>query len=183
MSTDCQTNGPVRFNRFLDGHAVFTVDELDYHLTSRGSSNTNTRNSLLAYHRRQGRIVRVRRGLYATVPRGMDPASMTVDPYLVAAKMTGDAVLAYHTALEFHGRAYSAQWRQVYVSARKSLPLTFQAREFRGVPVPPVGVQQQAVGPRGCRSQKPRPVHRCSADAGPSVALHLGQQPWRSSVG
>lgn len=136
MSTDCQTNSPVRLNRFLERHAVFTVDELDCHLTSRGSSNTNTRNSLLAYHRRQGRIVRVRRGLYATVPRGMDPASMTVDPYLVAAKMTEDAVLAYHTALEFHGRAYSAQWRQVYVSARKSLPLTFQSREFRGVSVP-----------------------------------------------
>ena len=104
MSSDCQMNSPVRFNRFLERHAVFTVDELDCHLTSRGSSNTNTRNSLLAYHRRQGRIVRVRRGLYATVPRGMDPASMTVDPYLVAAKITEDAVLAYHTALEFHGR-------------------------------------------------------------------------------
>ena len=35
---------------------------------------------------------------------------LTVDPYLVAAKMTEDAVLAYHTALEFHGRAYSVHW-------------------------------------------------------------------------
>ena len=39
----------------------------------------------------------------------LDPASMTVDPYLMAAKMTEDAVLAYHTALEFHGRANSVQ--------------------------------------------------------------------------
>jgi len=26
-------------------------------------------------------------------------------PFLLAAKMTGDAVLAYHTALEFYGKA------------------------------------------------------------------------------
>ncbi len=137
MSTDHQTTGPVRLNHFLERHAVFTVDELDRFLSDRGSRNPSTRNSLLAYHRRQGRILRVRRGLYATVPWGMDPASMTVDPYLVAAKMTEDAVLAYHTALEFHGRAYSVHWRLVYVSASKSIPLTFQSHEFRGAPVPP----------------------------------------------
>ncbi|MDE0027458.1 MAG: hypothetical protein OXP69_23855 [Spirochaetaceae bacterium] len=137
MSTDHQTNGPDRLNHFLQRHAVFTVEELDRFLSDRGSRNTSTRSSLLAYHRKQGRILHVRRGLYATVPWGMDPASMTVNPYLVAAKMTEDAVLAYHTALEFHGRAYSVHWRLVYVSANKSLPLTFQSREFQGAPVPP----------------------------------------------
>ncbi len=126
----------MRLNHFLEGHSLFTVGELGRYLTDRGSCNTNTRNSLLAYHRKQGRILRVRRGLYATVPWGMDADSMTVDPYLVAAKMTEDAVLAYHTAMEFHGRAYSVQWRLVYVSASKSLPLSFQSREFRGAPVP-----------------------------------------------
>ena len=137
MSTIHQIDGPVRLNHFLERHAVFTVDELDRFLSDRGSCNTSTRNSLLAYHRKQGRLVRVRRGLYATVPWSAGSASMTVDPYLVAAKMTKDAVLAYHTALEFHGRAYSTHWRLFYVSASKSLPLTFQSHEFRGAPVPP----------------------------------------------
>ena len=104
----------------------------------------NTRNSLLAYYRKQGRILNVRRGLYATVPWGMDSASITVDPYSVAAKMTDDAVLAYHTALEFHGRAYSAQWQLVYFSARRSLLHTFQSREFRSAPVPPPLVEKGA---------------------------------------
>ncbi len=80
MSIDHQTTGPVRLNHFLQRHAVFTVDELDRFLSDRGSRNTSTRSSLLAYHRKQGRILHVRRGLYATVPWGMDPASMTVDP-------------------------------------------------------------------------------------------------------
>ena len=51
MSADHQTNGPVRLNRFVERHPVFTVDELDRYLHDRGSRNTNTRNSLLAYHR------------------------------------------------------------------------------------------------------------------------------------
>lgn len=137
MSTIDQRSGPVRLNEFMARHAVFTVDQLDRFLSDRGSDNTSTRKSLLTYHRKRGRVVRIRRGLYATVPPGTDPAFVSVDPYLIAAKMTRDAVLAYHTALEFHGRAYSVHWRLVYVSASKSLPLTFQSHSFRSAPVPP----------------------------------------------
>ncbi len=127
----------VSFNGFLARHAVFTVEELDRFLSDRGSGKPATRKSLLAYHRRRGRVVPIRRGLYATVPLGMDPATASVDPYLVAAKLTDDAILAYHTALEFHGRAYSVHWRLVYVSAWRSLPLKFRAHEYRRAPVPP----------------------------------------------
>ena len=126
----------MKLNEFLSQHAVFTVDELDRFLYDRGSGKPNTRKSLLTYYRSQGRIVRVRRGLYATVPFGTDPASSPVDPYLIAAKMTADAVLAYHTALEFHGKAYSVYTRLFYISASKSLPLKFQSHEIRGVSVP-----------------------------------------------
>lgn len=136
MSTENQKIGPVRLSEFLARHAVFTVDELDRFLHDRGSGNKSTRSSLIAYHRKQGRIVRVRRGLYASIPAGMEASSASINPYLVAAKLTKDAVLAYHTALEFHGRAYSVHWRIVYVSARKSLPLIFQSHTFRSVPVP-----------------------------------------------
>jgi predicted transcriptional regulator of viral defense system len=136
MSSERQKDAPMKLNDFLSRYAVFTVDELDRFLSLRGSVKTNTRKSLLTYHRNQGRIIPVRRGLYATVPLGGDPASTPVDPYLVAAKMREDAVLAYHTALEFHGKAYSVYTRLHYVSARKSLPLKFQSHEFTRVPVP-----------------------------------------------
>jgi predicted transcriptional regulator of viral defense system len=127
---------PMKLNEFLSQHTVFTVDELDRFLSARGSGKPNTRKSLLTYYRKQGRIIPVRRGLYATVPLGGDPASSPVDPYLVAAKMTADAVLAYHTALEFHGKAYSVYTRLHYVSTSKSLPLKFQVHEFVRAPVP-----------------------------------------------
>ena len=123
-------------NKFLSLHAVFTVEELDRFLSERGSDNPNTRRSLLTYYRKQGRIIPIRRGLYATVPVGGDPTSSPVDPYLVAAKLTRDAVLAYHTALAFHGKAYSVHMLLHYMSAGKSIPLMFQGHQFIRAPVP-----------------------------------------------
>src|SRR5660398_271383 len=136
ISSTRQRNRPMKMSEFLSEHAVFTVDELDRFLSARGSGKPNTRKSLLTYYREQGRIIPVRRGLYATVPLGGEPASSPVDPYLVAAKMTADAIIAYHTALEFYGKAYSVYTRLSYVSTRKSLPLKFQSHEFRRTPVP-----------------------------------------------
>lgn len=137
MSEKSQKGRPMKLNEFFSQRAVFTVEELDRFLSGRGSGKTNTRKSLLTYYQNQGRIINVRRGLYATVPLGADPSSSPVDPYLVAAKMTADAVLAYHTALEFHGRAYSVYTRLHYISSSRSLPLKFQSYEITRAPVPP----------------------------------------------
>ena len=123
-------------NTFLSQHDVFTLEELDHFLEEKGSGKSSTRKALLTYYRKQGRIVPVRRGLYAVVPFGSSPDSCSVDMYLVAAKMTGDAVLGYHTALEFHGKAYSIYTRLHYLTARRSLPVKFRSYEIRGVPVP-----------------------------------------------
>ena len=136
----------MKLNEFLSQHAVFTVDELDHFLSDRGSNNPNTRKSILTYYCNQGRIVRIRRGLYATIPFGANPASSPVDLYLVAAKMATDAILAYHTALEFHGKAYSLYSRLLYISTSKSLPLKFRSYEIRGVSIPrPLRVKGEAL--------------------------------------
>ena len=127
----------MKVDEFLQQNTVFTLEELDRFLSERGSRNPNTRRSLLTYYRKKGRIIPIRRGLYATVPLGGDPQSSPVDPYLVAAKLIPDAVLAYHTALEFHGKAYSVYMQFHYVSAKKSTLLTFQGHEFIRAPVPP----------------------------------------------
>ncbi len=52
------------------------------------------------------------------VPLGMKPETCPADPYLIAAKMTDDAVLAYHTALEFYGKAYSVFKQYQYLTCR-----------------------------------------------------------------
>ena len=120
---------------FFLQHSVFTVEELDRFLLERGGAgNPNTRKSLLAYHCKQGRIIPVRRGLYATVT-WIDGQAIPVDPYLVAAKMTPDAVLSYHTAMEFHGKAYTVYSRFQYASTVQSPPLWFQHWNFKRTPV------------------------------------------------
>jgi hypothetical protein len=72
------------------------------HLTEQGGREPNpaTVRELLRYHQRTGRILAVRRGLFATVPPGSTPESAPMDAYLVGAMGCPGGVLAYHTALE-----------------------------------------------------------------------------------
>jgi predicted transcriptional regulator of viral defense system len=121
---------------FFRKHPVFTGEEMADYVSSCGEAGPRTREALLAYHKKAGRIVSVRRGLYAVVPPGANPASYPVDPFLVAARLTTDAVLSFHTALEFHGHAYSVQEHFIYTASRPLNPLRFRTRVFRGVRFP-----------------------------------------------
>jgi len=122
--------------KFFAKHPVFTVDEFTTFLAQRGPVSNWTRKALLAYHQKKGRMLRVRRGLYVVVPLSTEPASCPVDPYLLGAKMTEDAVLGYHTALEFHGKAHSVSNLILYLSLRRSSPLRFRSYVFQSVPFP-----------------------------------------------
>lgn len=120
---------------FFARHPVFTANEAAAFLREAGSPNPLTRKSLLRHHESQGNIVRLRRGLYATVPAGGTPGATTPDPYLVAAKLAPDAVLGYHTALELHGKAYSVHSRYTFLTAAATRllnrgGLTFQPVRF-----------------------------------------------------
>jgi predicted transcriptional regulator of viral defense system len=114
---------------FLHAHPVFTGQEFADFLKSRGSSNPRTREALVRYHRERGAILQVRRGLYYSIPPGTNPEQAPVDSYLVAAKLAPDAVLAYHTALEVHGRSYSVQDRVVFLTTKYPSGRSFK---FRG---------------------------------------------------
>ena len=126
----------MRLTDFFSTHPVFTADEFADFLSGRGSANPWTRKALLAHHRSQGHILRVRRGLYAVVPPGMTPEDSPVDPFLLAAKAASDAVLAYHTALEFHGRAYSLTNRILYLTSQTVRPWAFRLYRLKGVAIP-----------------------------------------------
>jgi len=127
----------LRLNEFFfPKHSVFTVEELDVFLAKRGSNNLLTRKALLAYHRKRGHILPVRRGIYAVVPPGTKQETCPVDPFLLATKMGKDAILAYHTALEFHGRAYSIFEHFQYLTSHQLHPVTFRSYRFQGVLFP-----------------------------------------------
>lgn len=120
----------------LNHRKVLTRDEVRAALGPEDEARRQTRYSLLAYYQRTGRLVRARRGLYVVVPPSVSPDACPVDPYLLAAKAAPDAVLAYHTALEFHGRAYSVFQRFHYLSREQQRPWSFRGYAFRRVAVP-----------------------------------------------
>lgn len=132
MSTGAQT----KHDEFLRRHPVFTVNDLAKHMSSNREVGGRAQEALLAYYQKTGRVVRIRRGLYAVIPPGGDHVSYPVDPFLVAAKLTPDSVLSHHAALEFHGKAHSVHSRITYSASRPLAVLAFRSHVFRGTTFP-----------------------------------------------
>lgn len=120
---------PPSTSHFFASHPVFTKDEFVAFL---GGGSPRTRDAQLNYHTRTGRILRIRRGLYFA-PSGMSTAP---DPYLIASRMAPDAVLAYHTALDFYGKAHSHRSVLTYLTAKAARAARFRESAFRGVRYP-----------------------------------------------
>lgn len=122
----------MRPEAFLASHSLFTREELAVVLRGRGRADA-TVDSHLARWRRQGRIARVKKGVFVRP----DPARSGIAPDLVAlaSRMAPDAAVAYHTALEAHGHAQSVFEKLTFVTWTKTKPSCFQGRWF--VPVRP----------------------------------------------
>ncbi len=117
---------------FFESHPLFTTDEFgQYH-----KKNIWTKKNTLAYYSKRGRLLSVRRGLYAVVPAGVNPEEFPVDPYLIASKLADDTILSFHTALEVFGKAYSIFEKYTFFSSRQLQPFTFQAHRFERVNFP-----------------------------------------------
>src|SRR5665213_1990266 len=136
--------------QFFAEHPVFTTDGVSQFLAKNGSTNRWTRKALLAHHQKRGRILRVRQGLYAVIPFGAEPSKFEPDAFLVAACATEDSVLAYHTALEFHGRARTVFEQFHFLTRHFCRPFEFRGKRFLGLRPPksaagaaqPTGVRQ-----------------------------------------
>ena len=128
---------------FFARRPVFTCEEFAASLDADGPRSVKTRDSLLAHHIKTGRILRIRRGLYASVPFGASPDTLPVDTFLLAGKMADDAVIAYHTALEFHGKAHSVREELLFLTGKAIRPLSFRGYEFRGVRFPNALVKEK----------------------------------------
>ena len=132
----------IKHDTFFRRHPVFTGEELADHLSTSGRAGARTQESLVAYHTRTGRLVRVRCGLFAVVPPEADSNTYPIDAYLIASRLTPDSVLSHHTALELHGRAYSMWQHLTYLASRPVEPLMFRSHDYRGVTFPKMLVRQ-----------------------------------------
>jgi len=125
--------GPSALDFFAQ-HPVFTREEFVRALDPKHTRSPRTLEMILLYHTRQGRLLRVRRGLYANVPRTMMAETLPIDPLLVVGKLAADCVIAYHSALEHYGKAYSTHREHVAFSDHTIHPFDFRDLRFRTVP-------------------------------------------------
>lgn len=100
--TCISANHPMTTADFLLQHPVFNLD------TARDLLGGDARQRV--FHAiEQGRAVKLRRELFATVPIGQDPQKTQPDRYLVMSQVRPGCVLAGHSALELLGMAHS-EW-------------------------------------------------------------------------
>lgn len=136
MRTKAIYSKSVPSAEFFDSTPVFTRAEFEAVRASSASRSPRTTDSLLRRYVADGRLLRVRGGLYTVVPRGIDAAAAPVDPYLIATKLAPDATVAYHAALQFWGKAYSVWQRFHFFTETSTRALRFRELEFVPVKVP-----------------------------------------------
>jgi predicted transcriptional regulator of viral defense system len=115
---------------FFAVHPVFTRTEFTALLDASDMASPNAVTTLLQHHLRSGRLLLLRPGLYAVVQPGTDPAQWPVDMFLLSSRLTDDAVISHHSALELLGYAYTTQQRVVITTRHSMRPF-----QFRGVDV------------------------------------------------
>jgi len=120
---------------FLRSHPVFRLDELRRYRSVSRASGDRTVESLLQYYKRTGRIKPIRQGVYEVVSKGAINSQAVVDPLLLAGRCVADAVIINHSALEFHGLAYSQF--QTYTFQTRSTARRFDYRGTSFIPVSP----------------------------------------------
>jgi len=119
---------------FLENHPVFTLHELREYL---GYQNGNRKVSdLILYHKKMGHIGVVKDGLYFSVRPGSNAQQTNPDPFLIASKRAGDAILAFHTALDLLGYGHSLFNTYYCFSNRFRPALRFRGDHFRCIVTP-----------------------------------------------
>lgn len=116
----------INSRAFFSANPVFRREEYARAL-DRESGDRNV-TWLLDRHIKSGNLKRLARGVYASIPAHVAPDAWIVDRYLGASKLRPDAVLAYHSALELHGAAYTDTPEVQIVSAGD--PTLFETPDF-----------------------------------------------------
>ncbi len=122
---------------YFASHPVFRLEDFAAAHQAGDRLQPSSSLAIVKKHVQAGNLLRVRRGVYAVVPRGQTPDSLVVDPYVLATHSTPDAVVAYHGALQFHGKAHSLSRRVPFLTATTARAFDFRGTELVPVPVPP----------------------------------------------
>jgi predicted transcriptional regulator of viral defense system len=122
---------------YFSTHKVFRLEDFMVAHQADGKLKPGSSLATVKKHLQAGNLLRIRRGVYAVVPRGQAADSVAVDPHVLASSLAPDAVVAYHAALQFHGKADSLTRHVQFLTATKTKPFEYRGTRFIPVPVPP----------------------------------------------
>lgn len=126
----------MKLKPFFETHPIFRYEELAAYMQAHGSNRPANCRQQLSYHHKAGNLIHIRKFLYAVKPVSVDEKVHWIDPYLIASKSTTDAILAYHTALELLGLAYSTFEECTFLTARPAHLFSYGGQRFRPVLFP-----------------------------------------------
>lgn len=138
------------YKDFLNTHSVFTMNE---YMSAINKNRITAYNNLKMNYMANGKVISIRKGLYAVVPPGSNPEKYKADEILIASRLADDAVLAFHTALEVMGYSHSTVYRYYYYTNSQKRSIKINNREYRSVQYPKrmnkplpesIGVTEQA---------------------------------------
>lgn len=120
----------MQLKDFFIENPIFTSYEFSKYASAHGCVNLNSQQSALGYHRQKKNIVRIRKGLYAVAPKAPDNKKFIINPYLLASKLSSTSIIAYHSALAFHGLTEEDPKKISYLSKKYTIPLIYQDYHF-----------------------------------------------------
>lgn len=114
-------------HKFFFEHKIFTFEEF----TREMGNPAATCQVMLHQHLKSGNIVRIKKELYAAIPVGANPERYPVDPYAIISMLAPDALISYHSALQFLGLAYSLHFQYVFQSTKNIRCFQFRQDRFK----------------------------------------------------
>jgi predicted transcriptional regulator of viral defense system len=126
----------MKAQHFFATHPIFTHAEFVKSINDKGKLSSRTIEATLRHHTQTGRLANIRKELYVVLSPQDTPENFVIDPFLLASKLAKDAILGYHTALQFYGRAYSLSQFFVIITSRKMRPFQLRSQTFKSVNPP-----------------------------------------------
>ncbi len=126
----------MKIKQFFETHPLFRYEEFAEFMADKSILRPESWQQQLQYHLKVGNLIHIRKFLYATKPTFISEKDFWLDPYLIASKASTDAIIAYHTALELHGIAYSTFEEFSYLTRKRSAIFTYKGQRFRPVILP-----------------------------------------------
>lgn len=121
----------MKIKHFFEAHPVFRYEEFSAFMVAAGITRPASWRQQLSYHQKAGHLIHIRKFLYAVKP--MLSQEQWIDPYLIASKATADAIIAYHTALELHGIAYTTFNEFTFLANRQISSFNYEGQRFRPI--------------------------------------------------